>query len=79
MSEVRTFLVFRDLPIHVEYRVGNMPIVPEKTEIVFKISLRHPVSHDRVRKVDGTYTVAKRRLIMSDKGLTQYLELDLIK
>lgn len=78
---VRTYLVFHDLPVHVEYRVSDMPLVPEGTQIDFRIDLRHPRNPKRVRKVNGAYVVQKRYLIYSsekprDQGLTQYLELD---
>lgn len=80
---VRTYIVFQDLPVHVEYRVGDMPIMPEGVQIRFKIDLKHPRDPKRIRKVDGTYEIKRRRLIYSsekprDQGLTQYLELDLV-
>lgn len=80
---MRTFLIFQDLPMHVEYRVDDMQMIPEGTEIHFKIELRHPRDPKRVRNVDGLYLVVKRRLIFSSEkssaqGLTQYLELDAV-
>lgn len=78
---IRTYLVFKDLPVHVEYRVGDMPIMLEGTKIDFRIDLRHPRFPKKIRKVDGEYTISKSRLIYSSEsprsqGLTQYLELD---
>ena len=78
---VRTYLVFHDLPVHIEYRVGDMPLMPEGVLITFKVNLRHPREPKRIRKVDGTYKLIKRRLIFSSekpdaRGLTQYLELE---
>jgi hypothetical protein len=78
---VRTYLVFKDLPVHVEYRTNDMPLIPEGIEIRFKASLRHPNFPKRIRKMDGIYKVIKRRLIYSSdrpsaQGLSQYLELD---
>lgn len=83
-ESVRTYLVFQDLPVHVEYKVSDMPLIPEGTLICFKMDLRHPREPKRIRKVDGTYKVVKRRLIYSlekpsAQGLTQYLELNLTK
>jgi hypothetical protein len=80
---IRTYLVFKDLPVHVEYRVSDMPIVPEGVCIRFKVNLKHPRDLNRIRKVDGNYKVSKRLLVYSfenqcNKGLTQYLELDLV-
>lgn len=77
----RTYLVFKDLPVHVEYRVEDMPVMPEGAQIDFRIDLRHPRYPKRIRKVDGAYSISKRRLIYSfensrNQGLTQYLELD---
>lgn len=77
---MRTYLIFQDLPMHVEYRVDDMQLIPEGTEIHFKLDLRHPREPKRIRKIDDTYRVEKRRLIFStDKsdaqGLSQYLEL----
>jgi len=81
---VRTYLVFQDLPVHIEYRVGDMPLIPEGTIICFKVNLKHPRDPKRIRKVDGTYKIVRRRLIYSSEkpsaqGLTQYLELDLME
>lgn len=73
---MRTYLVFQDLPMHIEYRVDDMPLIPDGTKIYFKLDLRHPSDPKRIRKIDGTYQVDSKRLIFStDKcqGLTQYL------
>ena len=84
MEQVRTYLVFQDLPVHVEYKSSDMPLIPEGTLIHFKIGLKHPKDFKRIREIDGTYEVVKRRLIYSlekpgAQGLTQYLELNLAK
>lgn len=86
MSEagIRTFAVFKDLPIHVEYRVADMPLIPEGTQILFQTDLRYPRNPNKIRKVDGIYVVVKRKLIYSSgrlevAGLTQYLDLEPLK
>lgn len=83
-GSVRTYLVFQDLPVHVEYRIGDMPLIPEGTVICFKVNLKHPRDPKRIRKIDGSYEIVKRRLVYSlekpgSQGLSQYLELNLVK
>jgi hypothetical protein len=79
---MRTYLIFQDLPMHVEYRVDDMQLIPEGTVIHFRIDLKHPRDQKKIRNVNAPYTVVKRRLIFSSEkssaqGLTQYLELDI--
>lgn len=78
---MRTYLIFKDLPVHVEYLVQDMPLIPEGTEIYFKVNLKYPRNPRKIREVDGDFRIVKRRLIYSSEkpgaqGLTQYLELD---
>jgi len=77
---VRTFFVFLDLPTHVEYRVPDMPILPEGTHIDVEMDVRYPRDPRKTRSLDGPYVVHRRRLIFTTKrpdamGLSQYLEL----
>jgi hypothetical protein len=76
--------VFLDLPVHVEFRVTDMPLLPEGTEMHVRTSLRNPKDPSRVRKVDGTYVVRRRKLLYatdrpSTMGLSQYLEIEPLK
>lgn len=79
-STVRTFLVFMDLPVHYEYRVHDMPILPEGMEIEFDTVLTNPSDPTLKRRVTGPYCVSRRKIRYSTNqpsklGLTQYLEL----
>jgi len=77
-GKVRTVFVFLDLPRHVEYRAGDLPLIPEKTVVEFDVSLRNPRDVSKVRKVSGPYSVTRRILRYSSRpglsGLTQFLE-----
>lgn len=76
---MKTFFVFLDIPVHVEYHAGDVPLMLEKTVIGFRASLRNPRNLKQVRKIDGDYEVFRRRLLYSTEGqnagLVQYLEL----
>lgn len=79
VAVLRTFLVFLDLPWHYEFRVSEMPLIPEETVIEFNLSLRDPQT-GHTRLMEGPYKVCRRKLAYrTDKpsllGLTQYLEL----
>jgi hypothetical protein len=75
---IRTYLVFLDLPIHYEFRVSDMPILPEGMIIEFELDLMDPKSR-RSRRVEGPHVITRRKLVYSTSrplstGLTQYLE-----
>lgn len=77
---VRTFFVFMDLPTHVEYRVPDMPVMSEGTQIDVEMDAKYPRDPRKMRSLDGPYVVHRRRLIFTTKrpdamGLSQYLEL----
>lgn len=74
---MRTLIIFTDLPVHVEFHVHPMPVLPKGTVIRFDgVSLRNPRDVRRVREVDGEYHVLHRRLVYSGpSGLLQYLEM----
>lgn len=79
---MRTFAVFLDAPVHVEYRLNDMPLISEGVKIGFKLGLKHPRDPKLIRNVDGEYEVKRRMLRYEpDKpgapGLSQYLELAL--
>lgn len=80
MSQYRTVVIFTDLPIHIEYRIGDWPILQIHDVIDVDISLKNPKDTSRVREVKGEYLVSRRILKYTTKvpnlqGLTQYLEL----
>jgi hypothetical protein len=72
---IKTYFIFTDLPVHLEYRVHDLPLMQEKTIINFNISLKHPKDPTRIRAVNGEYTVSRNKLMYSSDGLVQYLEL----
>lgn len=79
-AAMRTFLIFTDLPVHYEYRVHDMPLIPEGLEIEFDTVLKNPADTARERRVAGPYCVRRRKVRYSTTqpsklGLTQYLEL----
>lgn len=79
-GSLRTFFVFVDFPVHVEYRAGNLPPLPRGTEMRVVADVRDPRPSGGVRKLDALYVVQEQRLVYqtarpSLKGLTQYLEL----
>lgn len=77
-SGIRTFFVFLDLPKHVEFRVGSLPLLPEGLEVQFDLEVRVWVGPRKPRPIEGVYRVQKRIVrfssIGSRSGLTQYLE-----
>ena len=74
---LRTFLVFTDLPEHIEYLVQPMPLMDVGRTIRFEeIVLRHPSKPKRQRRVSGDHSVTGVRLVYSGAfGLTQYVEI----
>lgn len=82
-GKVRTVFIFLDLPKHIEFRAGELPLMSEGTEIVFNAVIKNPQDPRRQRKIEGPYRVTRRILKYetgraSLLGLTQYLELDVV-
>jgi hypothetical protein len=72
-GNVRTYLVFLDLPVHYEYRVPDMPMMTKGVVVEFFLTLKDPrTRHSRL--IEGPYEVTRCKLI-SLAGLTQYIEL----
>lgn len=83
-GNVRTVFVFLDLPVHYEFRAGFLPLIPERTEIVFEAMKLRGSDPSRTRNVEGAYEVARRVLKYGTtrpglSGLTQYLEMSFKK
>lgn len=78
-GNIRTFLVFLDLPVHYEYRAPDLPVLTKGLVVEFYLTLKDPrTSHSRL--VEGPYEVTRCKLVYrTDKpsltGLTQYIEL----
>jgi hypothetical protein len=78
MSAVTTFLIFTDLPKHIEWRVDGFPVLQEGEIIEFDMNLVNPLNMKRSRKVNGNYVISRKILKYSTTkpiGFTQYLEL----
>ena len=79
-GNIRTFFIFLDLPQHLEFRAGEMPIMSSGDHIELDIALKHPRNHKKMRKINGKYLINQRILKYSSgrsnlMGLSQYLEL----
>lgn len=79
---VRTVFVFLDLPVHLEFRALQMPLVPEGLVIEFDdMKIRDPAGRPgREWTIQGPHRVARRKCVYSSRrpslsGLTQYLEM----
>jgi hypothetical protein len=78
-GNVRTVFVFTDLPVHIEFRAGDLPLLEEKTVLEFDLTIKNPRDPKKTRKIEGPYRVERRILKYetgreSLAGLTQYLE-----
>lgn len=76
---MRTVFVFLDLPRHVEFQAGEMPLIPQGEVVTFDVSLRNHRDPRKTRKVEGEYRLKRRALRYStsrasSSGMTQYLE-----
>ena len=87
MSEsggVRTVFVFLDLPVHYEFRAGPLPLLEERSEIVFEqMTLKNPKDLKRDRTIEGAYVIERRILRFGASrpgftGMTQYLEMKVV-
>jgi hypothetical protein len=59
----------------------DFPPIEEREEIEFNLSLKNPRNLKKVRRIQGTYKVKKRKFIYStddpaQMGLSQYIELE---
>jgi len=78
---LRTFLVFLDLPKHVEFRVDGWPLLDEGAVVVFDLQVKESAASRKPRDVVGPYRVKRRVLRFvtgrpSRHGLSQYLEME---
>ncbi len=77
---IRTFFIFLDLPQHLEFRVGEIPLLSEGIELELEIALKHPRNPRKIRRICGKHTIIRRVLKYTTTrsglmGLSQYLEL----
>lgn len=80
-SGVRTFLVFLDLPKHVEFRTDGFPLLEVGAEVDFDLTVKDPQGARKPREVKGPYRVKRRVLKFSTgraskSGFSQYLEFE---
>lgn len=78
-SSLRTYVVFLDLPKHIEYLISDIPLLRINDVVEFDLSLRDPRNTSKIWKVNGSYTVSNRILKYTTdnskkSGFTQYLE-----
>lgn len=83
IGNVRTVLVFMDLPVHYEFVAQPMPLMEEGVVMNFDLTVEDLQDKRRKREINGPYQIKRRKLIYDSKtpsklGLTQYLELDSI-
>jgi len=79
-GSIRTVIIFTDLPVHLEFRAGNMPLLSPGIELIFDMMTVRDRLKQRSRVIEGTYVVKKRVLRYGSRpgfqGLTQYLEME---
>jgi hypothetical protein len=78
-GNVRTVFVFTEIPRHIEFRAGDLPILEEGTIVEMKLTIKNPRDPTKVRLVEGPHKVVRSILKYetgraSLGGLTQYLE-----
>lgn len=78
---LRTFLVFLNLPKHVEFRVEGWPLLTEGTVVDFDLQVKESPSVRKPYDVVGPYRVKRRVLRFSTgrpsrAGFVQYLEME---
>ncbi len=75
---VRTFFVFLDLPVHIEFAVSPMPIMSEGLVIDMDMVLRNPKDPRKTREVRGPHLIHHVKLTYKSSGRTsgfsQYVE-----
>ena len=78
-GNVRTVFIFTDLPIHIEFRAGELPILVTGTIVEFNATLKNPRDPTKSRRIEGPHIV--RRSVLKYEtgragltGLTQYIE-----
>jgi len=81
---VRTFLVFLDLPKHIEFRTGGFPLLETGTVVDFDLTVKDPQSTRKPRELKGPYRVKRRVLKFSTgraskSGFSQFLEMEPVK
>ncbi len=71
--------MFLDLPIHLEYRAGELPLLAEGTIVEFDTEFKNPRDPAKKRRMQGPYEVVRSVLKYATErpglsGLTQYVE-----
>ena len=81
---VRTFLVFLDVPKHVEFRADGFPVLEEGSVVDFDVKVGDPLNTRKPRELKGPYRLRRRVLKFSQDrpskaGFSQYLEFEPVK
>lgn len=78
-GNTRTVFVFLDLPIHLEHRAGELPLLAEGTIVEFDLEIKNPRDPAKKRHIQGPHEVVRSILKYATgrpglPGLTQYVE-----
>lgn len=78
-GNVRTIFVFTNLPVHLEFRAGELPLLGQGTVVEFNVVLKNPRDSTKSRHVEGPYRVVRSVLKYETgrvgmAGLSQFLE-----
>ena len=78
-GNVRTVFVFMDIPRHIEFRAGDLPLLEKETVVEMKLTIKNPQDPKKIRRIEGSYRVVRSVLKYETEraslsGLTQYLE-----
>lgn len=72
---MRTKALFQDLPFHIEYDIGRLPIIPIGFIVEFDLSIKDRNNPDKYHKIDGSWRVKNvKNVYDSGDGIIQYLE-----
>jgi hypothetical protein len=79
---MKTYFIFLDLPVHMEYSVIPMPHLAVGTIIEFDLVLRNPKDPRKIREIKGKYYlknckltyISNEKLTSKRSGLVQYME-----
>jgi len=78
-GNVRTIFIFTDLPIHIEFRAGDFPILDIGVIVEFNATVIDHKDHTKKRRIEGPHRVIRSVLkYETDRpglsGITQYVE-----
>ena len=57
VQNVRTFFIFKDIPKHIEYRVGDFPILTVGSFLHIDVLLRFLKDPKKTKRIQGEYMI----------------------